>query len=219
MIRLQYVEFLKAYEDLGHMSKVNSNDDVTSYYLPHHCIVRESSLTTKLRVVFNGSAPSSTDLSLNDIQYTGPQLLNDLFAILIRFRQHIVVVCADVAKMFRQILIYPQDRPLQRIVWRNDPNEVISAFELNTVVYSTASARYLAIRCLKQLASDFQSSSPVASMTIERDFYMDDLITGFSSETRSYYAMHRNFIHTKICMFPASQMDEQQFQCPRTFKR
>ncbi|CAH4037623.1 unnamed protein product [Pieris brassicae] len=39
------------------------------WVLPHHCVTREHSETTKLRVVFNGSAKTSTGLSLNDVMY------------------------------------------------------------------------------------------------------------------------------------------------------
>lgn len=63
----EYVEFMNEYESFGHMDKV---DDAlispTSYYLPHHAVIRETSLTTRLRVVFNASARTLNGMSLND---------------------------------------------------------------------------------------------------------------------------------------------------------
>jgi len=57
------------------MELVNAPDpDKCVYYLPHHAVMKESSITTKLRVVFDGSAPSSSGLSLNDILYRGPKV-------------------------------------------------------------------------------------------------------------------------------------------------
>lgn len=35
-------------------------------YLPHHGVMRGSSSTTKLRIVFNGSVAGTTGISLND---------------------------------------------------------------------------------------------------------------------------------------------------------
>ncbi|KAK2577645.1 hypothetical protein KPH14_012903, partial [Odynerus spinipes] len=42
------------------------------YYLPHHGVLKPSSTTTKLRVVFNGSSPTSSGRSINDLMHTGP---------------------------------------------------------------------------------------------------------------------------------------------------
>lgn len=50
------------------MTEINQNAicNMTQYYIPHHGVYKESSLTTKLRVVFNFSSPSSNGISLND---------------------------------------------------------------------------------------------------------------------------------------------------------
>jgi Protein of unknown function (DUF1759)/Putative peptidase (DUF1758) len=76
-----YVQFINEYSALGHMSKIQStisNDSNDSYYLPHHGVFREQSITTKLRVVFDGSCRSDTGWSLNDLQYVGPKIQNDI---------------------------------------------------------------------------------------------------------------------------------------------
>lgn len=182
-MKAQYIDFLKTYESLRHMSRLHDFDESQlSYFLPHHAVVRETSLTTKMRIVFNGSAPSDNGVSSNDLQYIGPPILNDIFSILVRFRQYSIVVSSDIEKMYRQILVHPDDRPFQRIVWRDDTNKPISIYNLNTVVYGTTSAPYLAIRCIKQLSHDFHDQFPVSSNIISRDFYVDDLITGFDTE-------------------------------------
>jgi hypothetical protein len=71
-LKTQYEAFLTEYEKLGHMSEVGSHSESGSvYYLPHHCVLKSMSTSTKLRVVFDGSVVTSTGLSLNDIQHTG----------------------------------------------------------------------------------------------------------------------------------------------------
>lgn len=60
----------------------------------------------KVRVVFDGFFPSISGLSFNYIEMVGPVIQNDLFSILIRFRQHAYVVSANIEKMYRQSLAY-----------------------------------------------------------------------------------------------------------------
>ena len=144
--------------------------------LPHHGVIRESSDTTKLRVVFDGSASSTTGVSLNDTLHTGPKLQEDLFP-LMRFRFHQYVLTGDIGKMYRQILIRPEDRKYQQILWRNSNGEV-ETYQLNTVTFGLSGAPYLALRSLKQLADDEGHRFPRASSILQRNFYVDDALTG-----------------------------------------
>lgn len=178
----RYSDFMHEYEELGHMSKLDIvNDDIPHFYLPHHGVLKEQSLTTKLRVVFDASAPSDTGFSLNNLQAVGPTVQDDLLSIILRFRMHQIVVSADIEKMYRQILVEPEQRKFQRIVWRNNPCENLQVYQLNTVTYGTAAAAYLATRCVKQIAISCQSQMPKISEVIEHDFYVDDFLSGGNS--------------------------------------
>lgn len=173
-LKENYIKFMEEYENLGHMSPVSDSNKKQCYYLPHHGVFNKN----KIRVVFNGSSPSDSGVSLNDLQYVGPTIQDDLCAIILRFRFHRFVLGADIVKMYRQILIHPDQRCFQKILWRDNPCKPISTYELNTVTYGTASAPYLAIRCLVQLANESESQFPKASDVIRRDFYVDDMLTG-----------------------------------------
>lgn len=73
----KYSEFLQEYKDLNHMKLVIPSDEESgnsSYYMPHHAVIKEESVTTKLRVVFDASATSSSGLSLNDALMVGPKV-------------------------------------------------------------------------------------------------------------------------------------------------
>lgn len=115
--------------------------------LPHHPIIRESQ-TTILRVVFNGSSIISNGTSINDHMHIGPKLQLDLLSIVSQWRSYSFVLLADIAKMYRQILVDPRDRDYQRILWRESSELKIEEFQLNTVTYGTRSAPYLALRVL-----------------------------------------------------------------------
>ncbi|XP_051165703.1 uncharacterized protein LOC127284351 [Leptopilina boulardi] len=175
-----YHNFLREYESLGHMRPVDPPSDKSAQivYLPHHPVVKATSTTTKTRVVFNASSPSSNQVSLNDLQMIGPRLQGDLPMLLTRWRIHPFVYCADIEKMFRQILMDERDVNYQRIFWRTDSSEIIQEYQLLTVTYGTACAPFLAMRVLKQLALDEGHDFLLAVPIIQDQIYVDDCLFG-----------------------------------------
>ncbi|XP_029165344.1 uncharacterized protein LOC114936337 [Nylanderia fulva] len=96
---------------MSHMEAVTDDNKprFSLVYIPHHPVLRESSSTTKLRVVFNASCKTSNGSTLNDYLMTGPKLQRELASIILRWRQFRYVYTADIEKMFRQIRVYPDD--------------------------------------------------------------------------------------------------------------
>ncbi|XP_049284796.1 uncharacterized protein LOC125764501 [Anopheles funestus] len=178
-LRVQYNTFMEEYISLGHMSlATNDSDSSTNYFLPHHPVIKEASTTTKLRVVFDGSAVTTTGKSLNDALLVGPVVQDDLLNLVIRFRKFPVVLIADIEKMYRQVLVHPDDRSLQQILWRFSKDEPIQSYKLNTVTYGLAPSSYLATRTLLKLAEDEGEAFPLAAHAIKNQLYVDDLIAG-----------------------------------------
>ncbi|XP_044014169.1 uncharacterized protein LOC122856520 [Aphidius gifuensis] len=150
-----YSSFLTEYEKLGHMMPSRHDVDIrTICYLPHHGVKKESSSTTKLRLVFNGSQLIDKNESLNDLLYDGPCLLNNLSDVITRWRRYKIVFSADVEKMYRQIFIHEDDQEKQRILWRPTPTEQIKSYTLKTVTYGLKPAPFLALTTLRQLEKD-----------------------------------------------------------------
>lgn len=132
-------------------------------YLPHHGVIKEASTSTKLHAVFDASNKTSSGKSLNDILRVGPTIQRNLINIVIRFRCYNVALTGDIQKMYRQVLVHPDDRDCQRVLWRFSVNESIREFRLNTVTYSEASSAYLAIRCIHKIAERYKNELPTAS--------------------------------------------------------
>ncbi|XP_037930620.1 uncharacterized protein LOC119665472 [Teleopsis dalmanni] len=173
---------MEEYQNLGHMIEVKDpNIDEPHYYIPHHCVLKPTSTSTKLRVVFDASCRTSSQKSLNDILMIGPTLQTELFILLLRFRLFRFALTADIVKMYRQILIDPEDRKFQYILWRSSPSTNIRTFQLNTVTYGTAAAPYLAIRCLLYIAHQYVDQFKIAAEVIKSSFYVDDLLHGADS--------------------------------------
>lgn len=196
-LKTEYTNFLDEYLSLGHMEIVppEERDVYLRYnYLPHHAVIKESSTTTKLRVVFDASSKSDTGVSLNDILCKGPCIQEDLVCIMTRFRTHRYVISADIIKMYRQVWISEQDRDYQRILWRSNPERPIQIYRLKTITYGVITASYLATGCLQKLSEEECSRYPAACRAIGHDFYMDDLLSG--ADTKESAIQLRNDIIT-----------------------
>lgn len=179
----QYVNFMREYQELGHMIKVDHTlpKSEMTYYIPHHGIITSG----KFKVVFDCSCKTNKKISLNDAQLLGPKLQKDLFEIVLRARRHKVALSVDVKKMFRQIQIIPEQWDLQRIFWRESKNEPLKEYWLVTVIYGQKSSPTSAIMVMQEGAKLMSEQYPRAAESIKDDFYMDDCFTGAATEAEA----------------------------------
>ena len=99
-----YTETMQGYVDKGFAERLSEYDldDSNCWYLPHHAVFHPRK-ANKVRVVFDCAARYNGTL-LNE-QLTGPDLLNNLFGVLTRFRKGKV---ADIKSMYHQVLVDPR---------------------------------------------------------------------------------------------------------------
>ena len=198
-----YHEFMDGYEKLGHMIQVPSipKEREGINYIPHHAVLKEDSLTTKLRVVFNGSVATTNGISLNEAQYTGYKVQSDISQILLRFRFLKYVFATDIVKMYRQIEIPEHQWDLQRILWRPQNEEQICEYQLKTVTYGTRSAPFLATRTMIQMADENQNVRPLGSHCLRYYSYVDNIIGGSNTLSQAKDMVHElRQICTESCM-------------------
>ncbi|XP_073827186.1 uncharacterized protein [Musca autumnalis] len=217
-LKSQYVAFMKEYEESGHMSLVKKPIlEEPHYYIPHHCVFKPNSTSTKLRVVFDASCPTSSQTSLNDILMVGPTIQDELYLLLLRFRLYRFAITADIVKMYRQVLVDQHDRKYQYILWRYSEQEPIRTYQLNTVTYGTSAAPFLAVRSLHYLADEYTENFELGARAIKTSFYVDDFLCGAESredlaelkyqvteilkngclELDKWHSNHENFRHDK----------------------
>ncbi len=179
-VRTEYHKFITEYEELNHVRFFDADtfQSTNNYILPQLLVLRPDKSTTKLRTVFHASYKTRSGKSLNEILMTGPTLQLDIFDALVRFRRHPVGFAADIEKMYRQILVHPNDQHLQKIYYRSSPSAKLKVGVLQTITYGTSPASFIATKCLSILADEIEESNPHCAEVIRTDFYMDDLITG-----------------------------------------
>ena len=122
-----YNEIIKDQLSKGIIEKVSyDNPEVGDvHYLPHRPVVRDQKLTTKVRMVFDASAPTS-GIALNSCLHPGPSLTTSLFGTLLRFRTKQYAFISDIEKAFLQISLSEKDRDFVRFIWYDDTDNINS---------------------------------------------------------------------------------------------
>lgn len=177
-LKTEYTRVIHEYLQLGHMKKVDTEDEGNAIYLAHHPVVRQDKETSKVRIVYDASSKGSNGCSLNDSMMVGPTIQPDLRSLIFRWRSNKICVVGDIIKMYRQVRMNDKHTDLHRIMWRDDTSERIESYKLLTVTFGTAAAPHLAVRTLQRLADDEQENYPRGAAVVRNSFYMDDLMTG-----------------------------------------
>ena len=178
-----FQDVIEQYLQLGHAEIIPASEPVPqhTYYLPIHGVFKQSSTSTKLRVVFDGSALSTSGISLNQSLMVGPTLHPSLETILLKFRAYPVAITADISKMYREVGLVASDRDFHRFLWRPTPQQEIRDYRMTRVTFGVSASPYLAVRTLQQTAAEHGQGQPEAAQHIRSSFYVDDLLAGANS--------------------------------------
>lgn len=180
--RTDYIKYMNDIIERGDAEEVKDEGlPGETWYIPHHGIYHPKK-PEKLRVVFDCSVKHKGS-SLNENLLSGPDMINNMTGVLVRFRQHKVALMCDVEKMFHQFEVKESDRNFLRFLWwkngdlRSQPQMYRMSVHLFGAVSSPGCANY----GLKHLAKENSLEFPSGSQFIARDFYVDDGVT--STET------------------------------------
>jgi hypothetical protein len=148
--------------------------------LPHHPVTNPNK-PGKIRRVFN-AASKFKGASLNDHLMTGPNLLNSLTGILMRFREERVAKSADIESMFTQIVVPKDDQTVLRFLWRDDRNSPPEVYQHCRHIFGEKSSSTSVNYVLHRTAKDNSSEFPLAAEAIMKNVYMDDLLKSEKEE-------------------------------------
>ena len=105
-------------------------------YIPHHSVTNINK-PNKLCIVFDAPAKFS-NMSLNQHLLKGPDLLNSLVGILLRFREGQHAIIGDIEAMYHQVKVLKEDADSLRFLWRENVLCVcISSVKLTCPVVQT----------------------------------------------------------------------------------
>ena len=105
------------------------------FYIPHRPVVKETSETTKLRIVYDALAHARTNApSLNECLHAAPPLQNELWSVLVRNRLHPVALAGDLRQAFLLIRMRESKHDALRFHWWAD----LSSTEVITLRFTRA---------------------------------------------------------------------------------
>ena len=179
--RGKYTKVISSYLQQGFAQQVPHEhlNDYTgpTWYLPHHAVANLHK-PDKVRVVFDCAAKYKGS-SLNDNLIRGPDLMNSLIGVLMRFRKQNVALVADVEAMFHLVYVKPSHvDALHFLRWPNgeiDQEPVVHRMLVH--IFEAKSSPTCANFALKQTAAEFgHLFEPNMSKIVNKRFYVDNCI-------------------------------------------
>ncbi|XP_023953383.2 uncharacterized protein LOC112057126 [Bicyclus anynana] len=178
--KISYTEQIRKLLDSGYAELATTTPiSPRTWYLPHFGVTHPQK--GKLRVVFD-AAERTNGKSLNDALLPGPDLLQSLFGVLIRFRQGPIAIAADIKEMFLRVVMREEDRDSLRFLWKeNETDEHPKEYRMKSLIFGATSSPCSAIFVKNRNAEDFKEKYPEAIEAIKRCHYMDDYLQSFAT--------------------------------------
>ena len=190
---VHFHEFMQGLIDNGHAEvapMLDSEDEC--WYLPVFGVYHPKK-PGQIRCVFDSSAKFN-GVSLNDVLLSGPDMLNSLLGVLLRFRKEQVAIMADVQQMFYSFHVDEKDRNYLRFFWfrDNDQNKDLIEYQMTVHVFGNTSSPGVATYGLRRIAEEMGIiyGNDVKEF-ISRNFYVDDGLKSMPNECDAIDLMKR----------------------------
>ncbi|OXA41549.1 uncharacterized protein LOC110860058 [Folsomia candida] len=175
-------DIFRAWEKEGIIERLDREEKPTGHYLPHRPVFKPESLTTPVRPVFDASCRVGNYPSLNQCLEKGPNLLEIIPKILIRFRAKKVGVISDIRKAFQMIGVNQEDRKFQRFLWWKDfEAKVVQEYQHCRVVFGMNCSPFILAAVLEFHLLHLPEEDKKAGMELLRSLYVDNCVTSFES--------------------------------------
>ncbi len=180
-IREAYQAVITSWEQAGFIKPVQEEADI-KHLIPHFPIVKESE-STPVRPVMDCST------ALNNFLLSGPNLLNEVNDVLLRFRSGLYSYSGDVKQMFLKIRLPPQDRPYHCFLWRPEPHLPSRVYQFQVHVFGNAGSPFLAVFVVREHAKKFLASFPSAADTLIHSTLIDDVLDSADSVEKARHTL------------------------------
>ncbi|XP_068205400.1 uncharacterized protein [Palaemon carinicauda] len=172
----QYSAFMTEMQQKGYAEQVTTASPGNVWYIPHSG-VQHPDKPDKVHVVFD-CASKVEGTSLNDLLLQGPDMMNSLLGVLVKFRGSLFAYRGDINIIFYQVRVPEQQRDYLRFFWwENSLDEEPKEWKMAVHLFGACSSPSIANFMLKQTASDFKNEfSEEARFTVANNFNVDDCL-------------------------------------------
>lgn len=179
-LRTQYIQGMKRYFDAGDVEELPPGEQGI-YFLPHSAVIKLESTTTKVRIVFNGSAKTASGASLNDCLLIGPNIIKDSLELLLRFRWNWTAIVGDISRMYPCVNLREEDRNYLCFKWRESSEHPMRTFRHKKLGMGIADSAFQSDQCIRLHCESYEKAYPAAVRVMREDRYVDDVTTGTDS--------------------------------------
>ena len=189
-----YQTVLESYVQQGYARKLTSEEqrekNQKRWILPHHAVTRPEK--PKPRVVFDAAAVCR-GTSLNSELLKGPDLMQNLQGVLLRFREEQYALTADIYQMFHQIRVRPEDQPASSFIWRDmDATKKPDLYQMLVVIFGARCSPFIANYVLRRALSDEATvQQAVDDSSLSASFYVDDFLRSEKTSEAALAVMNR----------------------------
>ena len=153
---------------------VNDNTVTAQNFLTTFIVMKDGEPLEKGRLVVNGARKFKGE-SLNCFLEPGANVMNDLSELLLRIRRHKHVMCCDLAQMFLNIKVSPEDRQYLRVFYRADPAQDLKVYQFTVHAFGLSSSPCVAMSVVRHHAKINADKWPIAEEAIRLNSLVDDI--------------------------------------------
>ena len=166
---------------------------------------------TKWRIVFDASSHETNAPSHNEVLEMGPNLLPEIFAILLRFRLHHTAIISDITQAFLQLALDEKDRDLTRFFWYRITQDSeghyhtmdeVMTYRFTRLPFGLTCSPFLLSATLREHADRHKATFPTAAPLIGSNTFMDDFAAGAENDNDAITIYYELTALMKLVNFP-----------------
>ncbi|XP_021959017.1 uncharacterized protein LOC110854896 [Folsomia candida] len=204
----KYDHVFEEWEQERIIERVEENCAEKDHFLPHRPVFKPVSATTPVRPVFDASCKVGKNPSLNQCLEKGPNMLELIPSILLRFREKKIGIISDIRKAFQMVGVASEDLNFQKFLWWKDPiNEIIKEYRHTRVVFGLNCSPFILAAVLEHHLSQVEPDFKTVAELLKKSLYVDNCVVSLDTDEE-----YEEFRQKSITLLAEAKMDLRQWE-------